>query len=448
MTRVVGGAVAVYLLILAAACDEAIPTTYPTRTSAEAARAIVSLPSAGPTLDDLLLKIADQSPGFGGMYWDSAGEVQIVHTRSDALPEAIDAVRAVMGGNHPAFQLGRAMHLRAGQFDFRQLTNYRSAIEAATDRSGFVFGDVDEVHNRVWFGVDAAAVRGRIMRAVTQLGIPPQAVEVDVVTRPHFATTVDDRGSTLAGGLIIGFPFGYFGCTLGFPASDWLGAQNLITAGHCAPPMGSVNPALFVSQPFTGVNEGHELQDPPYTALPGCPPGDLCRYSDAVLFTWQNNPTYGTQSYGLGLIATPAWDNYTWGNYGPTAYTDYSTIIGETPDSFLLPASPGGPLMGLPLSKVGATTGFTTGEVRQSCFTVYSAGGPNLDHLCQFSTDTFAASGDSGSPLMNRDLWPRVYLSGIVSAVDDPDQRTWFSSIAGIQRDFGALQTYPAKPHP
>lgn len=431
-------------LLLGTACtsDISLPTPLQ-RSPAPTSQHTTAARPVGETLDEMLLRIGDQSPGFGGIYWDSGGVLQIVHTRATALPEALAAIRDVMGDDVPALR-ARSFRLRPARFSFRELSEFRGRIEGATDHAGFVMSDVDEMNNRVMFGVETEAVRQRVMRSATQVGTPPEALFVRVMARPQPAAQLYQRGTTLAGGLILDFQIGIGPCTLTLPVSYWDSQQDLVTAGHCTPAKGSVDPSYFASQGIQGVDEARELYDPAYLALAGCPAGDLCRYSDAAIFRWANNPVYGTQSFGLGLIATPAWDNYGWGNDGPLNYTDFSTIIGEAPDSWLVPASPGGPLMGLPISKIGYSTGFTTGEVKESCITFY--GGRDL--LCQYAGDVYAQAGDSGSPLINRDLFPRVYMVGLVHSVDNPDQLSFFSSITGIQRDFGPLQTYPAKPHP
>lgn len=212
-----------------------------------------------------------------------------------------------------------------------------------------------------------------------------------------------------------------------------------MTAGHCTPQMGAVDTSFWAAMSYANTRHAQEYGDPAYAALSGCPSGDTCRNSDAAQFNWIDT----SQTYGLGLIATPSGADSVWGgtHYGPFDLYGYFNIIGEASDSWLLVNSS--------VSKVGQTSALTQGRVTASCVTYYGNPTPGKDILCSMLTSMPAESGDSGSPVILGRPLPQstssVYLAGVVMA-SDFSSSSLFSSIGGIARDFGSLQTYPTKP--
>jgi hypothetical protein len=216
----------------------------------------------------------------------------------------------------------------------------------------------------------------------------------------------------------------------------------MMTAGHCTPALGAVDTSFWAAQEFSHTRHAQEFSDPPFTALAGCPSGDTCRNSDAAMFYWIDT----SQTFGLGLIATPSAADTLWGgtHYGPFDLYTHFNIIGEAADSWLVP--------GVLVSKIGQTSAFTEGRVTQSCVTFVNYPAAGKDLLCTVKTSVPADQGDSGSPLMWG--WPNpqpppntstAYLAGIVFFSDFVGT-SYSSSIAGISRDFGSMKTYPSKP--
>jgi hypothetical protein len=392
-------------------------------------------------LDTKLLAIERVSPGFGGMYWNAPNSLTIVHTDSSALVRTLAAIQLVMG-DVPALHASQTI-LRVAKYSFKQLRDFRSAIEHAVDVSGLIYSDLDEVNNYAWFGVRTDAVVQEVRAAVTAAGFPSDAVVAEVVRPPQLlGGTLADRQDTTQGGLFIGSNHGNF-CSIGFNFTRWGTAQYMMTAAHCSPPIGSINSSYWFSQPYFNTEEAQEFGDPPATALPGCLEGRLCRNADAAQFMWRFSP----QTFGLGLIAAPrpGTASSTWGvSGGRDAYT-YFTIVGEAPDSWLLPSAQ--------VSKIGTTTGLTRGAVTRACETFYAYFTLGADILCETMTNVPVDGGDSGGPYVYG--WPEpqdppattpVYLAGILSSGGPETMESGFSSWAAIVRDFGNVQTYPSKP--
>jgi hypothetical protein len=407
------------------------------RVNRNIAPAQVALDTA--TLDEELLAIERITPGFGGMYVDGAGSLVIVHTNPNALPMAIAAIQKVMG-DVPQLH-APSIAVRRGNYSFAALAQYQRAIQDRVDVTGLYWSDLDEVNNRVTYGVANDEAAGHVLAAATAAAVPASAVATKTVPRPRFVSSLIDFQDTLAGALQLAFANGSAPCTLGFLATRWGTARYAMTAGHCTPIMGAVDTSFWAAQTFQGPKHAQEFSDPPYApGLSGCGRLRLCRYSDAAMFQWFDT----SQTYALGLIATPATADSTWGLPDDIGIYTHFSIIGEAADSWLTP--------GVLVSKLGVTTGLTYGRVMQSCVTALNLGGSSKDVVCMVVTDVPANSGDSGGPLLYGWVHPQAppnistaYLAGMTSKSDGATN-TAFSSIAGIFRDFGSMQTYPGKP--
>jgi hypothetical protein len=390
-------------------------------------------------LDDEWLAIEKRSPGFAGIYEDSGGRLVIAHTDPSALSTSLAAIRQVQG-DIPQLHASQVV-LRNVRFSFSALASYRTLVESKVPRDRLVWSDLDEVNNQVTFGVVSSTAAAEIAAAASLAGLPTGAVVAQIVKKPHLVGALNNYQDTLAGGLELGFTNGG-GCSLGFLFQRWGTARYMMTAGHCTPVMGSVDTSFWAAQEYNFTRHAQEFGDPPYSALSGCPSGDTCRNSDAASFLWVDT----SQTYGLGLIASPSAADTLWGgaNYGPFDLYTHFNIIGEAADSWLT--------VGTLVSHVGQTTAFTEGRITQTCVTFYGNPATGQDLLCTEKTNMPTDSGDSGSPVMWG--WPHpqtppntstTYLAGIVFASDGVST-SYYSSISGIARDFGSLQTYPSKP--
>lgn len=427
-----------------AGCDNETDTS-PLRPAA-AARSVAGLPIPNSLdtigYDNHLLRVEKLSPGFAGIYWDTPTSLTVLHKDTTKLAAALQAIRADMG-DIPQLHAAtfKIQHVR---YSFAELQAFRGMVLRGLDHAGLIMDDLDEVNNRVWFGVESDAVALRFRAAALAAGLATDAVTAEVIPRPQPSSgKIGMRQDTTQGGLYIANNFNNEYCSLGFNFTRWGPSLYMMTAGHCAPPIGSVNSAYWFSQPYQNVQEAQELGDPPATALSGCDSNELCRYSDAVQLQWKNTP----QTFGLGLIAAPqpGTASSTWGiDGGVDAYT-YFSIVGEAPDTWFSP--------GTEVSKMGATSGLTRGHVTRACTTYRSYLTLGASILCIMPTDMYSHFGDSGAPVLYG--WPEpqippattpVYLGGLHSSGADATQESDFSTWTGIVKDFGTLMTYPGKP--
>lgn len=444
------------LALLSGACssqDEVQHATAPTGLR-DMSRAdvspLASQPFTGLTLDEMLARVDELSPGFAGMYWAPGDSVVIMHRGNPSLPVVLDAVRQVMGENSPAFR-AKGVRLQPVRYSFSELAFFRAQLERL---QGWITSDVDEFNNHVAIGVESEALRQQFLAAATGLKIPGEALAVLIEQRPKPMTYLGDRLDTTKAGISIAVksPPGYGAgwCSLGFNYTHWSSTTYFITNGHCSYNRngnGVLDTNVVAAQihhdnsysffPFPV--EARMVENPPYTTQSGCPT-TTCRYSDAAGYRWQT-----PQVVGLGKVAFTLWDNYGWNGAGDSLIYGTWNITTEIPDHLFIPRQY--------ISRIGITSGWTTGEILRSCFDMNISNGLLL---CQFRADMYSDEGDSGGPVFtysNNVNESAIALGGIMHSRSPTDYSipfpygggTYFSSITGIQRDFGSLKTYPAK---
>ncbi|MEX0761182.1 MAG: hypothetical protein WD208_06575 [Dehalococcoidia bacterium] len=162
---------------------------------------------------------------------------------------------------------------------------------------------------------------------------------------------------------------------------------------------------------------GTETHDAPFftaATSSACDTGRYCRYSDANFYT-----------KGIGVTSTQG------GVAKPTNSSGSVTIGGE----FRITAEGGLPSLGLTLNKVGRTSGWSQGDVTDTCVDVYTTYyGNDLQFKCQYGVQATQVGGDSGAPVFritNSPATDDVTLYGIATATIDGDE-FYFSYLGNI----------------
>jgi hypothetical protein len=284
---------------------------------------------------------------------------------------------------------------------------------------GTVFADHDEAGNRLVFGVeDDGVVRG-VQNALTRLGIPGTAYEIQVTEPIRFMSTLRDRHRPTLGGLQI--HFGNYVCTLGFNV-DHAGGRSFITNSHCTNNQGSTGNTAYY-QPASSVDGspiGVEAHDPSYFRGGVCPRGRTCRYSDAA------RVLYSDGVHNLGRIAKTDGIN-----------TGSLTVAG----SFDITSQNNtGTTFSGAMQKVGRTTGWSSGTVTNTCVNV-NVGGTNITLICQTMVQNpgtvIVQGGDSGSPVFTGSS--NVALQGILWGGNQSGDMFVFSPLKQIQDELGSV---------
>lgn len=382
-------------------------------------------------------KIAQLDPAFSGYAISLQGEVEIFSTTGYLKQAARDAALAM-----PDLREYRAAKIldMPVAWSFLELADVRDRVRQLGVQD--VYGiDLDEIANRVVVYLANSAV-DRFRSKLSVLGRRSAAVQLVAASAPQLRGGLLDRQRPIVGGLgvaISALPGGY--CSLGFNGI-WNNTRRVVfTASHCTGRMfrrdGVGNNTTQFFQPLTDdVDDrfGSEWDDPDPFAGNGsgpCPTGALCRYTDIAAVnhveTWP-----GQQPPSPAAIAVPTSGPFS-GNSGPISPLGTPLTVFGTWDVYPV---------GEQLSKVGATSGWTSGVVLRTCIDqwtgMFSPSGQPLWVLCMIETTIHSRPGDSGAPIFK--YYPgdnRVYVAGILMGGPGSNYNvTWHSPMYGMAIDF------------
>jgi hypothetical protein len=127
--------------------------------------------------DDLLLRVEEKAPGFGGMFIGRDGRLAIYLLDMSQLPAARSAIEAVFGEQQvPA----AGMHALQGQYTISQLKRWKDRAMGMLETSGITAVDLDEAKNRLAIGIKDNSWKPKAEQAIQSLGIPRKAVVIEV----------------------------------------------------------------------------------------------------------------------------------------------------------------------------------------------------------------------------------------------------------------------------
>jgi len=374
-------------------------------------------------LDELFLSIESELTGFGGFYWDNDTLVIVstaVYPTANLLRLTVASAVAKFRPDVAETALVGRVQIVEGIFSFRQLYSIKEFL-TLNPIPKMVFVDVDERRNRVFVGVEDEAAAADVMAILSDRGFPLDAVVVEIVEPIVPMVYLQDRVRPVAGGLQIAFPLTppYVGiCTLGFVAIRG-GDLGYVTNDHCTSQSGVVDGTVH-HQPLPNNAVGVEIVDPPFFTT-GCPPGRVCRYSDAIF-----GRAFDPGSMDFGKLMRTA-------GLGSLEIVGRWNIVGES--AF--------PLVGEILNKVGRTTGWTQGSVTNTCVTTYVSN-TNWVRLCQDIVAANVSGGDSGSPVFKviDSTTGRVSLYGVLWGGSYSGTTFVFSNMQNLERELGPLTTF------
>ena len=281
---------------------------------------------------------------------------------------------------------------------------------------GTVFADHDEANGRLLIAVEHAGARPAVERALARLGVTEgeYAIEVREPIR-QMATLRDVFRPTVAG---IQIHFGNYLCTMGFNVTH-SGGRSFITNSHCTNTQGGVEGTQYY-QP-TSATAGviaTEVQDPTYFRGGVCTKGKSCRYSDASRALY----AAGTASNQGEIAKTTGPNNSSLTTSGIFTITsqDNNNSIG----------------VGTVVNKVGRTTGWSQGQVTNTCVNT-NVQGSKIQQLCQTFVAAAVGSGDSGSPVFRITSGDNVQLVGILWG--GGTSSFVYSPLKNIQDELGAV---------
>jgi len=381
--------------------------------------------SQGPELPSAA-EFDRQVPGFGGFFLNPDGTPTVYLTRGSSRVPAERLLAGYLAGRGLSTA---AVHVFEARYGWAQLQHWQEAATAeALAVPGAVFVDNDETSNRVLVGVESLGAAGQIRAATARLGVPDDAVIVRQVDPIHQVATLQnvvDR--PVRAGVQINFPG--FLCSVGFNATS--GTQkSFITASHCTNTQGGVESTPYW-QPLKSVAPTQiatEVADPVYVKNgPGCPAGHKCRVSDAARAAYLNGA-----NQALGLLARTSGPNN-----GSLSIVGSFNITSDDCKSTL-----GGCLaVGVRVNKVGRTTGWTAGNITNTCVNI-GVSGTSIVQLCQTLVSAGVGGGDSGSDVFRITTSPNVKLAGILWGGNSSGTQFVYSPLANVIRDLGPLTTH------
>jgi hypothetical protein len=321
------------------------------------------------TYDQELVRLAEEIPGFGGLWRDGRGQT---HAWLVDLSWSREVQRLDPAG----------VEVHQGAYDVRELAAWKDELRPLLGREGAVSLDLDEANNRLHLQVERGTENG-MEEALRSVRVPREAVLLEVGEPVESFESLTDRIRPVPGGVRIRNAGGG-GCTHGFNVVR-NGARGFITNSHCSATRGAVEGTVFFqkSNLVSTDRVGVETVDPPLFTGGSCPAGRRCRYSDAIFVDYDSNAL----SAGL-KIANPSFCGI--GFAGPLTVNSSQPrvpIVGATYAA-----------CGTAVAKVGATSGCTFGAVQSTCADV-NVKNTNLTMLCQEQVAGFARPGDSGSPV-------------------------------------------------
>lgn len=414
------------------------PTDLPAPQGADIALGASSRALSRPqTLDELWAGLArGEIPGFAGHSVDANGQ-SIVYL---ATPRSAAAARAYVANvRRSRGEVPSDVRVVPVQYDFAQLKGWSNQLVRILDADAVFSLDVDETLNRIVLGARDAEAVGRARREVATRGIPAAAVEIRVTSPPVPRSTnlLDPFRPTVPGGVAtINAVKGR--CTIGFNASftgNWWepepARRTFVTASHCSAQDFAYDGSVQY-QPasrFAGYVIGQEYRDTPKAQ---CNWLNVCfwRGSDAAVFAYSEGV-----DYELGYLARPQLPVGIGGrgslNVDPSAPR---FAITSTASKYM-----GEPVVGDWLNKVGSTSGWTRGQVTQTCVTLH-----NL--VCQYVTSIWSEGGDSGSPIFADEsnssvpAGSDVKLHGVLWGGPPGNWNvTWYSHLSEVAYDLGNM---------
>ncbi len=433
--------------VFAVGCTDSNPPTSPqsgmtgvstTLTDAELQAA------TGRGVDREFSRLAKQIPGFGGMYYDKSGRLN-VYMKAPAGGAALrssDLASTLRASGNAAVQrrLGKSSDIvtQAAKYDYNELQAYRGRLKKIFNVRGVVFTDTDESANRLRVAITPAAKEKDVVRALAAAGVPRDVVIISRVSAVERTKTLQDRLRPVPGGAEIIFPAPsegpglLFVCSVGFNAR--LGShphgEFFVTASHCSDIQGG-NQRTPYTQGGIGAAAriAREFKDPRYGDAGGlCVyQGFRCRLSDALLARYIDKTTSD-----FGTVARTTFALQRIGALKIDPKNPRYTIVGEL----------GFPFEGEIAHKVGRTSGHTFGPVIFTCVDT-GVNGTDIVQICQDWVLAGSQGGDSGAGVWEQAGEDEVLLVGILwgGGTLGGAPVFIFSSMEQIEQELGQLGT-------
>jgi hypothetical protein len=404
--------------------------------------------ATGRGVDAEFTRLAREIPGFGGMYYDKSGKLNVYMKAAagGAALRSTDVAGRLRSAGGAAMQrrLSKSASVvtKAAKYDYTELQAYRGRLSKIFTVRGVVFADTDEEQNRLRVAIQPGAKELDVVRALARAGVPRDVVIISRVSAVDRIKTLQDRVRPVPGGAQITFrapsegPGLLFVCSIGFNArlESRPGKEFFVTASHCSDIQGgNQQTPYFQPLPKSGQPNADrialEFRDPRYGDAGGlCVyEGFRCRLSDALLArytneSWSDFGTIARTTFALQRIGSLKIDsrNPRW------------TVVGEL----------GFPFLGEIAHKVGRTSGHTFGPVIFTCVDT-GVNGTDIVQICQDWVLAGSQGGDSGAGVFEEAGPDEVFLVGLLwgGGTLEGAPVFIFSSMEQVEQELGPLST-------
>jgi hypothetical protein len=354
----------------------------------------IALQSPPPPGESDFRRLSASYPEFAGYHFDE-NLAFVVSITTFAPSEGLRATVDSIYERHAAtLGLTAGVRVRQVQFSFAQLEAWRAEVWPVVARiDGVYFIDLDELENSIVLGVDPNDVD--LVHAVLESDPRTRTLPVGAV-RIHPASPLDRSGGVIdatathpashhtlnsdqlpvQAGFRIEWP-GSLGCSIGWVNYDFHNSRGaLVGASHCSRLEGVIDTTMyFQATVASGTVIGYEV-DEAYEWL--CNGTDRCHYGD------------------VNVIALLPGISFDQDQVGRPAQGGGTTIYHAIPTYTMIEQWQWS-VVGMPVSKVGRTTGYTNGTVTNTC--VHYKGGTDWWSMCLDAGSHTVEGGDSGSPV-------------------------------------------------
>ena len=377
-------------------------------------------------------KLSQQIKGFGGYYFDEAGNM--VALLADGADEkmAYELLYPILRARTPTARErgGGTLVLQKAQYSFLDLAAIRDrASDPVLDIEEVQYTDLDEIRNRFVVGVSGPSAQEQALKVLREQGVPLEAVTFETSKPVEELLTLRDYARPIEGGFQIQRAGGGT-CTLGFNAY-WAGMQTFLTNSHCTNQFWKTDGVSIYQNDTAPASNvvGYEVHDPSAFSC-GFLGWYACRWSDAAVIR-----KYGSVPSNYARIARTTF-------WGTGAGVSGSITVNPNNPRMTITGEYAFPVGGEMFDKMGRTTGWTYGFVKKTCVDVNKSGMRRV--LCQdFIHKMHATFGDSGSPIFR---WHgnTVTLAGLLwgGTEENGVPLIIMSAMWNIEKDIGALSTF------
>ena len=320
------------------------------------------------------IELARDVASSAGFYIDEQDNVVVYVADLADADAATSRVASVLTRLRLAASSARATRkvlVRRADFSYRQLAAWRDRMTLPVlAMEGVVYTDLNEGRNRLEIGLTDLTLSDQVLARLKELGVPPTAVEFRESKIPvpeSGCDRLDGRCRPLLAGTQI-MATGKGECTIGATVAygSWF-----VTASHCTTTKFGQD-GVAVHQAFNWDPAdfvGTENNDPPIFSCRFY----RCRYSDAATVHIWGDPW---PAVDFGYVART-----TYPNSGGRAGGKGSLVVDPSHPRFRLSAKHVFTPQGIRLEKIGRSTGWTWGMVRNTC--VDTSLENNITLLCQ-----------------------------------------------------------------